>query len=414
MTPHTPSTLAPFRCAAGRRARSRVAATLLTLVSSIACGSGAPVEPAASAEPAAGALTVLTLTKAAQDAGGVTVAAVRAEPRVQFVDVPAVLQVDETRTARVGALVDGVVVDVSAQVGARVNRGARLAAVHSDKAHEAWANHRRALAERRRAATELAFLTEAEARAGRLFADKAVSRQDVERARTSRSAGDEALVIAESEVTRARDELDHLGLDPGTDEPPPSSNAIPIAATQGGVVLERHVTAGTAVTVGTPLFTVSDLSRLWALAEIDESRLADLAVGRTTALTVAAYPDRTFSGHIAAIGDSVNPETRRVTARIEVLNADGRLKPYMLATVRLPTAEPQEVVVVPASALQKIDQRPVVFVEETPGRFTRRDVVPGTEVNGYVEIDEGLEPSERVATAGTFLLKSMLLAGPPQ
>jgi cobalt-zinc-cadmium efflux system membrane fusion protein len=182
-----------------------------------------------------------------------------------------------------------------------------------------------------------------------------------------------------------------------------------VKATLGGVVLERLVTAGTVVTTGTPLFVVSDLSRLWAVAEIDEVRLPALVVGRAAELTVAAYPERSFPARITAIGDSLNPDTRRVTARIEVENRDRSLKPQMFATVRVPMADQVQAAVVPATAIQKIDQQPVVFVEDRPAHFVRRAVLTGPERNGLVEIREGLQANERVATEGTFLLKSKFL-----
>ncbi len=343
--------------------------------------------------------------------GGITVAAVRAESRSGYFETPAVLQLDETRTARIGSIVEGVVVDANVQVGTPVRRGTLLANIHSHMVHEAWAEYRRAMAERRRAAAELEFVRQAEGRAFRLLATKAASQQEAERARTDRGAAEQALVIAESEVTRALEELEHLGIRPDPAVTNDPRDTVPVTATLGGVVLERLVTAGTAVTTGTPLFVVSDLSRLWAVAEIDESRLPSLAVGRAVELAVAAYPQRAFPARIAAIGDSLNPDTRRITARIEVENRDGSLKPQMYATVRVPTGDQVQVVVVPASAIQKIDQEPVVFVEDRAAHFVRRRVVTGPERNGVVEIQEGLQANERIATEGTFLLKSKFLEG---
>jgi cobalt-zinc-cadmium efflux system membrane fusion protein len=357
----------------------------------------------------------IQLSPEALRTGRITVDAARTESRAGYFETPAVLQLDETRTARIGSIVEGVVVDADVQVGARVGPGARLANIHSHMVHEAWAEYRRGLAERRRASNELAYVKEAEGRASRLLVTKAVSQQEADRARTDRAAAEEALVIAESEVTRALDELEHLGITPEQSVVNDPRDTVPVNAALGGIVLERLVTTGTAVTTGTPLFVVSDLSRLWAVAEIDEVRLPALAVGRAAELAVASYPQRPFPARIVAIGDSLNPNTRRITARIEVDNRDGSLKPQMYATVRVPTGDQVHVIVVPASAVQKIDQQSVVFVEDRPGHFTRRSVVTGAERDSAVEIREGLQPADRIATAGTFLLKSKFLeAGQPK
>ncbi|OFW07117.1 MAG: hypothetical protein A3I61_08395 [Acidobacteria bacterium RIFCSPLOWO2_02_FULL_68_18] len=368
-------------------------------------GTAAPPPETAAVPPD----NTLTLTEEAMSAGGIRVEAARAEGRAGYFETPAVLRVDETRTARIGSIVEGIVSEVAVQVGSRVPKGALLASIHSHLVHEAWAGYRRALAERRRATTELAFATDAEGRALRLLATKAVSQQEAERARTDRAAAEQTLVIAESEVLRALDELDHLGIMTEDIDLNNPRETIPITAPLGGVVLDRLVTEGTGITPGTLLFVISDLSRLWAVAEIDETRLPALAVGRTVELTVPAYPQRTFSARIVAIGDVVDPDTRRVTARIEVDNRDGALKPQMYAAVRVQTTDEADIVLVPASAVQKLDQQTVVFVEQQPGRFSRRAIVPGSEREGFVEVVDGLQANERVATAGTFLIKSKFL-----
>ena len=82
-------------------------------------------------------------------------------------------------------------------------------------------------------------------------------------------------------------------------------------------------------------FVVSDLSTVWVLAELDEAHLTGAQVGRAASVRVTAYPSEVFEGKVTYIGESVNPKTRRVTIRIEVPNADGRLKPEMCATVQV-------------------------------------------------------------------------------
>jgi membrane fusion protein, heavy metal efflux system len=398
--------------ALSRAVACAVAVTAIGIM--IACGgASAPESTTGSASAAASApgSDVVTLTEKALQAEGIVIEPAKTERRSGYFEMPGVFQLDETRTTRVGSVVEGVVVDAEVQVGARVAKGSRLAGIHSHMVHDAWAGYRRAVAEKRHATTELAFATDTEARTLRLLDSKAVSRQEAERARTERAAAEEALVIAESELTRSLAELEHLGIPSAPSALNDSADDVPVTAAYGGVVLERLVTNGTAVTVGSPMFVVSDLSRLWAVAEVDEARLPALAVGQAVELAVAAYPERSFTGRIIAVGDAVNPQTRRVTARIEVDNKDGSLKPQMFATVRFPLGEQQEVVVVPASAVQKIGAQTVVFVYGDQGRFTRRSVVAGAERLGTVEIRSGLKDGERVATTGTFLIKSKFLEG---
>jgi cobalt-zinc-cadmium efflux system membrane fusion protein len=360
-------------------------------------------------EPAAVATSrSAQLSPEAQRAAGIAVAPAGTATSRSRVQAAAVLGLDETRTARIGSIVDGVIVDLSVQVGDRVARGAVLGTMHSHLVHEALAAYKKAQAEQRRQETELAYATDAEARAERLFNTKALSRQEVDRARTDRAGATEAVAIARSELERSAEELEHLGLNPADSGSAALVEWIPIRAPIAGVVLERLVSSGSAVTPGTPLFVVSDLSRLWAVAEVDETQLPHLEAGRPTELTVAAYPDRRFDGRILAIGDTIHESTRRVSVRVAVPNPDRRLKPEMLASIDLGLGDDRQVVVVPVAALQTIGRDTVVFVQNGDGQFQPRPVVVAAERHGQAELREGLQAGERVVTAGGFLLKSTL------
>jgi cobalt-zinc-cadmium efflux system membrane fusion protein len=353
----------------------------------------------------------VSLGEAAQKRAGISTAVVKRLSRVDRVEAPGVLALDEKRTARLGSTVDGMVTRAIAEVGDRVRPGRVLAEIMSRVVHDTWASYRKAIAERRRRETEQAFATQNEARAKRLFEAKAVSRQDVQRAEVDRGAAEEQLDMARTEVRRTEEELEHYGITNAEDPRGEKGEYIPVRSPLHGVVLEKLVTQGTAVTVGTPLYVVADLSVLWAVAEVDETQLPSVKAGRTIELSVAAYPDETFPGKITFVGDMVNPKTRRVTVRCQVPNADGRLKPEMYALVTLAAGEPRDVLAVPSAAVQEIDGKPVIFVRTAVGSFERRDVSTGVESEGWVAIRRGVKEGEAVATTGSFLLKSELLKG---
>lgn len=359
-------------------------------------------------EPSAQGGTV-ALGEAAQKQAGISVEAVRQLTRADRVEAPGVLALDEKRTARLGSTVEGMVTRAIAEVGDRVRPGQPLAEMMSHVVHDSWAAYRKAVAERRRRETEQVFAKQNEERAKRLFEAKAVSRQDVQRAEADRVAADEQLDMAQTEVRRAEEELEHYGITNAEDPSGEAGEYIPVRSPLHGVVLEKSVTQGTAVTVGTPLYMVADLSELWAVAEIDETQLPLVRAGRPTELRVAAYPGETFAGRITFVGDTVNPKTRRVTVRCQVSNADGRLKPEMYAQVTLSAGEPRAVLAVPQAAVQEIEGQPVVFVRTAKGAFEKRDVAVGAEAEGWVEVKSGVKDGESVASTGSFLLKSELL-----
>jgi cobalt-zinc-cadmium efflux system membrane fusion protein len=353
----------------------------------------------------------VSLAEAAQKQAGISTDRVKRLTRFDRVEAPGVLALDEQRTARLGSLVDGLVIKAYAEVGDRVRTGQVLAELHSHVVHDAWADYRKAVAERRRRETEQTFGRQNEERAKRLLAEKAISEQELRRAEADRVAADEQLDMARTEVRRAEEALEHYGVTNAEDPSGESGEYIPVRSPLGGVVLEKSVTQGTAVTVGTSLFVVANLTELWAVAEIDETQLPLVKSGRPTEIRVSAYPGETFAGRITFVADMVNPKTRRVTVRCQVPNPDGRLKPEMYAAFTLSSGEPHEVLAVPSGAVQEIGGKPLVFVKTASGSFERRDVALGQEADGWVEVRSGVKEGEPVATTGSFLLKSELLKG---
>jgi cobalt-zinc-cadmium efflux system membrane fusion protein len=369
-------------------------------------GGGGSAAPAPTADEG-----TVSLGEAAQAQAGIATEAVKRLTRSDRVEAPGILALDEKRTARLGSLVDGLVIKAHAEVGDRVRTGEVLAELHSHVVHDAWADYRKAVAERRRRETEQTFARQNEERAKRLLAAKAISEQDVRRAEADRVAADEQLDMAKTEVRRAEEALEHYGVTNAEDPSGESGEYIPVRSPLDGVVLEKSITQGTAVTVGTPLFVVANLTELWAVAEIDETQLLQVQAGRSTELRVSAYPGEIFAGRISFVADMINPKTRRVTVRCQVPNADARLKPEMYATITLSAGDPREVLAVPSAAIQEIEGKPFVFVKTEAGSYERRDVAVGPEAEGWVEVRSGLKEGEAVATAGSFLLKSEMLKG---
>ena len=387
---------------------ARLCLALLALAVGTACSTSPEETPPGPAAPP----DAVTLSTSSQELAGIAVEVAKAETVASVLEAVGSIALDDTRTARVGALVEGIVSATHVQVGDRVRQGALLAGLHSHEVHDGWGDYRKAVADRRRVEQELAFANETLARTERLLADKAASALEVERARANRASATEQLAVATAEVRRATESLEHLGIPTGPAADARSEEIIPVRTPQAGVVLEKLVTTGTTVTPGTPLFVVSDTSSLWVLAEIDEAALARVEVGESVQVVVSAYPTERFTARVTRIGDTINPATRRVVVRCTVPNGDGRLKPGMFARVQLEGVSPAPMVHVPVDAVQDIGDRRVVFVETTAGRYSARDVETGAERAGRVEVRRGLAAGDRVVVRGAFLLKSQLLASP--
>ena len=132
---------------------------------------------------------------------------------------------------------------------------------------------------------------------------------------------------------------------------------------------------GEVIEAGKKVATISDLSTVWVLLNIHEKDLAKVKQGATVKIHTESYPGEVFAGKVAYIGDIVDPQSRTVPLRVEVPNPRARLKPGMFATAEVVTGTSStEAIMIPSSAIQKIQGKPAVFVQEKDGSFAKREV----------------------------------------
>lgn len=104
-----------------------------------------------------------------------------------------------------------------------------------------------------------------------------------------------------------------------------------------GIVIEKHIKQGAYVKLGSPLYTIADLERVWLVADAYESDLSWLRYGQQVNFTVNAYPGVQFQGRISFISPSVDNISRTIKIRMNVDNPKLRLKPGMFATAQVLT-----------------------------------------------------------------------------
>ncbi len=172
-----------------------------------------------------------------------------------------------------------------------------------------------------------------------------------------------------------------------------------------GEITEKRVIAGQAVQAGDNLFLIADRSVLWVDLAVFETDARMLQVGLPVELTVDALPGRTYQGRVTFIRPGVDTTTRTLTARIELPNRDGRLRPGMYVTARLAPASAQRLTV-PLTAVLPTGTRQLVFVNRGDGAFVPRDVETGVRSDSLVEIVDGLKPGDEIVASATYLLDS--------
>jgi len=186
----------------------------------------------------------------------------------------------------------------------------------------------------------------------------------------------------------------------------------PFAATVEDVVLATTER----VRQGDEILLLADTTRMWVQADIREKDWSalSLSAGQTVQVQTPALPGKTLDATIAFVGRAVNAETRAAPIVADIRNDDLLLKPGLFVRVLLPDGPPGEALVIPNSALVRHEGRTFVFVEVGPRDFEARDVVVGLSIDPWVAITSGLAVGDRIATSGTFVLKSELLLEPEE
>jgi Cu(I)/Ag(I) efflux system membrane fusion protein len=180
---------------------------------------------------------------------------------------------------------------------------------------------------------------------------------------------------------------------------------IVLRSPMSGEIAEKMVTQGQAVQPGDNLFLIADRRLLWADLAIFETDARDVRVGSPVEVTVDAIPGKTYPGRVTFIHPTVDETTRTITARAEVQNRDGALRPGMYATamVRPATAK---VLTVPTQAVLPTGTQNLVFVNRGDGEFVPRAVALGTRGDSLVEIVHGLKAGDEVVASAVYLLDS--------
>ncbi|HEY3447430.1 MAG TPA: efflux RND transporter periplasmic adaptor subunit [Myxococcales bacterium] len=309
---------------------------------------------------------------------------------------------DDLRVAHVYSPVTGRVVSIAAQPGERVRKDQALAVIDSPDVGSAFSDLGKAQA-------DLVAARRERARQKELYEAHAGARRDFE-------AAEDSWRKAQSELERAQQKarLFRTGLATGG-----GSQEFTLRSPIDGEVIARSL--GPAAEVqglysgGNPveLFTVGELDKVWAIADVFEKDLAQVRLGTPATVQVLAYRDRVFPGKVDWIADALDPTTRTARIRCTLDNPDRALKPEMFAAVLLSVGG-ERALAVPRSAVLRLGDQTVVFVElgaspDGRRRFERRPVAVNEDEGGaFLPVTHGLAKGERVVTAGAILLSGML------
>ena len=308
---------------------------------------------------------------------------------------------DDLRVAHVFSPVTGRVTKILTQPGQQVKKGQALCAIQSPDLGSAMSDLAKAEA----------TLLQAEKdwkRQKELIEVQAASRRDYESAQA-------VYFNAKAEVTRAQRKANLLrqgSLDTVTQEytlPSPIDGEVIMRGANPGLEVQGQYTGGATV----ELFTIGKLDRVWVLADVFEMDLPRIKEGTPVSISVIGYPGESFPGHVEWISGTLDPASRTAKVRCSIDNRQLKLKPEMYGTALITVAADKKLAVKRSAVLTLGDQS-VVFVQTGTTatgdlRFERRIIaVEETTGGDLLPLKSGLEPNERVVTAGGILLLGLI------
>ena len=306
--------------------------------------------------------------------------------------LPGEIGFNEDRTAHVVPRLAGVVESVAANMGQSVKKGEVLAVIASVSLSELRSEL--LFAQKRLALAQSTHERERKLREERISAE-----QDYLLAR-------QALREAEIAVANSRQKLVALGAPPSVSG---NLNRYEIRAPFDGIIVEKHIAVGEAVQGDASIFTLSDLSSVWAEIVVPAKDLNLVRIGEKVIVRATAF-DSKAEGRIAYVGALLGQDTRAAKARVSLDNPAMAWRPGLFVNVELVSSEAETSVSVAAGAIQTIENKTVVFVR-TPDGFAARPVRLGRADSERIEVLDGLKAGTAYAATGSFILKSELGKG---
>lgn len=325
-------------------------------------------------------------------AGGITMQTAGAAKIKSGLQLPGEIRFNEDRTAHVVPRVTGIVESVPVNLGQPVKKGAVLAVITSTALSE---QRSELLAAQKR----LDFARGAYARERKLWEEKISAQQDYLQAQ-------QQLREAEIALQNAQQKLIALGAGTSANG---ALNRFEVRAPFDGMVVEKHITLGETVKEDASIFTLSDLSTVWAEIVVPAKDIDKVRVG-ANALVKATSAESKAAGKVSYVGALFGEQTRSAKARVVLPNPNMAWRPGLYVNVELISEEAEVPVAVAADAVQSINEKPMVFMRVADG-FVAQPVTLGRTDGKQVEIVKGLKPGVPYAAAGSFVIKSELGKG---
>lgn len=190
------------------------------------------------------------------------------------------------------------------------------------------------------------------------------------------------------------------------------TSALSIKAPVDGCVIKREITLGERVDPSKSIFSIVNLSPIWAMVDIYQEQIPKVKEGQQVLLVTPS--NERISGRISSVGSVVDNETKTLHVRVIADNPRGVLRPGMFVTAEiLLGSSSKTALLVPESAVVTYKDRPYVYMHHVDeGHFEPSEIRVGTKAGGLIEVVSGLHEGELVVVSGASQLLAQSVLKP--
>jgi cobalt-zinc-cadmium efflux system membrane fusion protein len=326
------------------------------------------------------------------------------------ITLPGVLVLNQNKTAHISSFAEGKVLSIAADLGNRVRKRQILLTINSPEFAHAQADFLQARAKLKLSRKEYE-------RAKMLLKEKAIEQKEY-----LRRESEYEKAMTESGVLGSilhsfgldHDQIDELikkceSLNPDGDLCEVANPNLTILSPITGKIIFRDVIIGEHVDPEKTVFTVSDLTTLWALLDAYEKDLPFINKESRVRIQSSLYPEKKFKGKITFISDTIDEKLRTVKIRAEVSNKENLLKPNMFILGIIEDENKKEkYLIVPEKAVQNLNGKKIVFLQEDREIFVPLEIKIKEKIDAQAVISEGLQLGQKIVVNGAFYLKAEL------
>lgn len=295
---------------------------------------------------------------------------------------------DEERKAELFPMVSGTVRNVPVKLGDKVSAGQVLATLGSTEMAGFDKEVISAAAELRNAERNVKQIQE-------LYKSGLSSGRELEEAKND-------LLIKQAEDRRAKATLKLNGGN--------NNGNYTIKSPLTGFIIEKNVTSNMQLRPDNNknLFTVADLSSVWAMINIYESDISRIREGDEVSISILSYPEKVFKGKIDKVYNMIDNESKVMNARVSIANPGYLLKPGMMATVLVAAKSGIDLPVVNSRGIIFDEDKNYVLVADAAKKLRIQEVEIARKTIDKAYISKGLKAGDRiVASKQVFLYESL-------